>query len=82
MFPNILALCDLVMTIPASSADAERGFNKLKQTKSDWRSKLTDDHLSDQMMVMLESSEIKQFDPMPAIAEWNSVKARRKRGIK
>ena len=35
---NILALVDIVLTLPASSADAERGFSKLKMTKSDLRS--------------------------------------------
>jgi hypothetical protein len=82
MCSNFLALADLVMTIPASSADAERGFNRLKITKTDWRSKLTDDHLSDQMMVMLESASILQFDPLPAIALWNSVTTRRERGVR
>jgi hypothetical protein len=48
---NLLCLVDLILTIPA---DAERGFNRLKMDKSDWRSKLSDTNLSDQMTIMLE----------------------------
>jgi hypothetical protein len=59
--PNILALVDLVLTLPASSAEAERGFNRLRMAKSDWRGKRGDVHL--QML---------HFDPLTAIHAWNS----------
>ena len=39
-FRNILGLVDAVLTLPASSADAECGFSQLKLTKSNLRSKL------------------------------------------
>ena len=73
---NILALVDLVLTIPASSAEAERGFNRVKVAKSDWRGKLGDAHLSDQMMIMMESASVLQFDPLPAINVWISTPRR------
>ena len=69
--PNFPCLVDLILSIPASSADAERGFNRLKMVKSDWRSKLSDVHLSEQMTIMLEGPSILQFDPMPAINLWS-----------
>ena len=78
MCPNILALVDLVLTLPASSADAERGFNRLKITKSDWRSKPTDSHLTDQMMIMLESPNIRDYDTLKAIHSWNETPRRNK----
>ena len=71
MFPNILSLIDLLNTIPASSADAERGFNRHKTTKSDWRSKLVD-----QLYIMLESPKILEYDPLPAITLWNQLPRR------
>lgn len=74
--PNFMALVDLVLTIPASSADAECGFNRLKITKSDWRSKLSDRHLSDQLTIMLESSEVVMYDPLAAIHLWNETPRR------
>jgi hypothetical protein len=71
MFPNILSLIDLLNTIPASSADAERGFNRHKTTKSDWRSKLVD-----QLYIMLESPKILEYDPLPTITLWNQLPRR------
>ena len=67
---------DLILTIPASSADAERGFNRLKIAKSDWRSKLSDTNLSDQMTIMLEGPSIVMFDPAPAINLWSMTPRR------
>ena len=76
MFQNILSLIDLLNTIPASSADAERGFNRHKTTKSDWRSKLVDHRLADQLYIMLESPKILEYDPLPAITLWNQLPRR------
>ncbi|CAC5404060.1 unnamed protein product [Mytilus coruscus] len=73
---NLLSLVDLILTIPASSADAERGFNRLKMAKSDWRSKLTDANLSDQLTIMLEGPSILLFDPVPAINLWSMTPRR------
>ncbi|XP_033755219.1 uncharacterized protein LOC117338121 [Pecten maximus] len=51
----------------------------MKMTKSDWRSKMSDYNLSDQLMITLESSDISTFDPMPAISLWMSGATRRLR---
>ncbi|XP_077862939.1 zinc finger protein 862-like [Saccoglossus kowalevskii] len=68
--PNILALIDLVLSMPASSFEAERGFSLMKIIKTDWRSRLKDSTLSDLMMVKLESPEIGKFSPNAAINLW------------
>lgn len=73
---NLLSLVDLILSIPASSADAERGFNRLKMAKSDWRSKLSDANLSDQLTIMLEAPSILLFDPVPAINLWSMTPRR------
>ncbi|KAG7158374.1 putative hAT family C-terminal dimerization region-containing protein 21 [Homarus americanus] len=52
---SFLHLVDLLLSIPASSADAERGFSQVKLIKTDWRSRLTDDHLTDLMVVQLQT---------------------------
>uniref|UniRef100_A0A1A8KL82 Si:dkeyp-19e1.4 n=1 Tax=Nothobranchius kuhntae TaxID=321403 RepID=A0A1A8KL82_NOTKU len=36
--PDVLYLFDALLTIPASTADCERGFSVMKQVKSDWHS--------------------------------------------
>ena len=38
--PNICCLMDLVITIPASSADAERGYSRFKLLKTTQRTRL------------------------------------------
>ena len=65
--PNIFKLVDLVLSLPASTAECERGFNSMKQIKSDWRSALGRDALNDLMTVILTSSDINEFDPKDAI---------------
>ncbi|KAG7172024.1 hypothetical protein Hamer_G000999 [Homarus americanus] len=43
---SFLHLVDLLLSIPTSSADAESGFSQVKLIKTDWRRRLTDDHLT------------------------------------
>ena len=42
----------------------------MKIIKTDWRSRLTDDSVSDLMTIKLNSPEVKDFDPQPAIDVW------------
>ena len=37
--PSVHPLIDLVLSLPASSAEAERGFSLMKIIKTDWRSR-------------------------------------------
>jgi hypothetical protein len=68
--PAILSLIDLILSLPSSSVEAERGFSLMKLIKTDWRSKLKDTTLSDLMVVKPESEPINTFDPNDAIAVW------------
>ena len=43
----------------------------MKLVKSDWRSKLKSETLSDLLTVQLSSQSIKEFDPTPAIELWH-----------
>lgn len=67
---NLFGLLDLLLAIPAASAEAERGFSIMKKTKTDWRSSLQDDHMSDLMIIQLESKNIGDFDPTESIELW------------
>ncbi|ELU00533.1 hypothetical protein CAPTEDRAFT_185334 [Capitella teleta] len=71
---NILGLIDLWLTLPASSAEAERVFSQLKIVKSDIRSKLQDTRVSDLLTIQLCSPSIEDFDPTEAIHLWNNHK--------
>ena len=51
----------------------------MKIQKSDWRSRLGDQHLSELMLISMEGAEIGQFDPMPAIQVWEAEGSRSRR---
>jgi hypothetical protein len=51
---------DLVLTRPSSSTEYERGFSLMKKLKTDIRNKLSEESLSDNMVVQLESSPIER----------------------
>ena len=59
-----------MLTIPASTADCERGFSVMKRIKSDWRSSLATPTLSGLMCGLLESSDIDTYDPSKACSLW------------
>ena len=69
---SVLKFVSLILCLPASSADAERGFNQLKLLKTDWRSRLTDVRASHQLCIMLNSPAINKFIPSAAIDLWNA----------
>lgn len=69
---NLLSVVDLLLTLPASSAEVERGFSQLKLLKTDMRSKLKESHLNDLMFIKLLSAPIPEFDPTEAIRLWNT----------
>ena len=59
-----------MLSLPASSAEAEREFSPMKIIKTDWRSRLTDDSVSDLMTIKLDSPDVMDFDPQPTIGVW------------
>ena len=80
--PAVLHLVDLVLSLPATSAEAECAFSQLKLIKSDRRNRMNTQSLSDQLIVVqlvLESPEIAHFNPTPAIHLWNTGGSRSKR---
>ncbi|XP_044876872.1 zinc finger protein 862-like isoform X1 [Mauremys mutica] len=72
-YPNILMLVDLILTLPASSAEAERGFSQMKLTMMQLHSKGMSESVTDLMIIQLNSPDIKKFDPEKAIHLWNSA---------
>ena len=51
---SLLSLVDLILTLPASTAECERGFSAMKRVKTDWRCRLATPTLSNMLMVLLE----------------------------
>ena len=75
--PNLLPLVDLVLTLPSTSADCERGFSAMKHIKNEHRASLSSSALDDLMMVYINSPAIEDFNPQPSINEWLNSKSRR-----
>ena len=76
---DILSVIDLLLTLPASSAEVERGFSQLKLLKTDMRSKLKESHLNDLMSIKLLSAPVSEFNPTEAIQLWNKSGVRPRR---
>lgn len=77
--PDLLALVNLLLSFPASTAECERGFNTMKQVKTDCWSNLKSDTLSDLLMVQLSSPEIREYDLIKAVMLWHQDSVRSKR---
>ncbi|XP_062616971.1 zinc finger protein 862-like isoform X2 [Saccostrea cucullata] len=69
-YENIFGLIDLLLTLPSSSSECERGFSQMKKIKTDSRTRLTEASLDDLLTVSLHSDAIDKFDPIPAINKW------------
>ena len=70
-----------MLTLPASSAEVERGFSQLKILKTDIRSTLSEERLNDLLAVKLLSADIQNFDPLPAIELWSTSCVRTRRRL-
>jgi len=75
--PNFLKLVDLVLTIPATTAEVERGFSHMQLMKTGKRNRLGETSMNALFRVKLLSPPIDAFDPMPALEDWNDSKNRR-----
>ena len=59
------------LSLPASSAECERGFSAMKLIKTDVRNRLTVNVLTDVLRIKLMSPSISDFEPTDAIHAWN-----------
>ena len=78
-YPQVMAVIDLILSLPGSSAVCEQGFSEMKKVKSDWRATLGNDSLLDQMRIVVESPSIQTFDPLPSLNLWIRGGLRRRR---
>lgn len=76
---NFLALVDIILSLPTSSADAERGFSEMKMVKTDWRCRLRTEALNDLMHIKFNTQDVAQFNPLLSIHLWNSSAVRQRR---
>ena len=71
-YPNICALLTIILVLPISTADPERGFSLMKRIKTDWRASLTPRSLSNLMTTKLRNIKLEDFNPEAAYSLWLS----------
>ncbi|KAK9675901.1 hypothetical protein RND81_11G039900 [Saponaria officinalis] len=70
-------LVRLILTLPVSTATAERAFSAMKLIKTALRNRMEDDYLTDSLIVYVEKGIAKEFDIDSIIDEFASKKDRR-----
>ncbi|VDI74940.1 Hypothetical predicted protein [Mytilus galloprovincialis] len=75
-FPNAISLMEISRILPVSSVECERGFSRQNIIKTKLRCSLGIDSLDQLMRISLVGVDVKDFDPVPAIRKWQSVRNR------
>ena len=79
VFPNISTLYKLFMTLPVSSATAERSFSRLKLIKSYLRSTMSESRLTNLALLSIERELSYNLDYDCVVDTFSNMKNRRKR---
>ena len=79
--PNIMRLVDFILTIPATSAENERGFSLMKQTKTKFRARMSSENLNNRMALSLLTPDVTEYDPTPHVQHWYASSSRRLRDM-
>ena len=66
-----------MLSLPASTAACERGFSWMRIFKTDYRNKLHCSTMTGLLTVKLLSSDVKSFDPLPAVYYFHQGRHRR-----
>jgi len=77
-FPEVCTALLLFLTIPVTSASAERSFSKLKMIKGYLRSTMTQDRLSGLALLSIEQETARKVNFDDLIDEFAEAKASKK----
>uniref|UniRef100_A0A8C6SCA7 HAT C-terminal dimerisation domain-containing protein n=1 Tax=Neogobius melanostomus TaxID=47308 RepID=A0A8C6SCA7_9GOBI len=69
-FENILHLVRIMLVLPVSSAQCERGFSAQRRIKSDVRSSLHPTTVEDLIRISVEGPSVEAYDASAAIKKW------------
>ncbi|XP_023771137.1 uncharacterized protein LOC111919776 [Lactuca sativa] len=67
----------LILTLPVSTATAERGFSTMKIFKNRFRNKMSDDFLANNLVIYIEREIAENIDSKSVIYEFTDIKGRR-----
>ncbi|KAM9558481.1 zinc finger protein 862-like isoform 1-T4 [Salvelinus alpinus] len=77
-YKNILELVQLMLALPISAAQCERGFSAQNRIKNLTRSCLGASTTEDLMRISLDWPSVEEFDPTPAVDRWLTSKHARR----
>ena len=69
-YQNLLIIFEIILVIPMSTAECERGFSALKRIKTDWRSRLFVEMTHSLMNILQTGPSIEKYDATPAMMKW------------
>ena len=69
-YENVLYLFEILFVMPFTNAKVERMFSRMLRVKSDWRDRLTRDHLDSLLWINVEGEILEMFNPEPAVNLW------------
>ncbi|XP_060783092.1 uncharacterized protein LOC132890289 isoform X2 [Neoarius graeffei] len=78
-YKNILELVHMMLVLPISAAQCERGFSAQNRIKNSKRSCLAVSTTEDLMRISLEGPSLEDFDPSPAVDRWMDSAKRSRR---
>ena len=73
---NILTVRDLILILPATSSEVEKGLSHMKFIKTIIRLQISTENLNNIMTIKMLAASIDEFDPIPAIEHWNVASVR------
>ncbi|KAL9690219.1 hypothetical protein QQ045_010616 [Rhodiola kirilowii] len=76
MFPFLYKVITLILTLPVSTATAERSFSRMNIVKNALRNKMGDDFLSDCLVVNIEKVISKMFSTDSTIDDFRDLETR------
>ena len=69
-WPSVLELSKLLFSLPFSNAHVETAFSTLKVIKTEWRTNLKKQTLSDLLEIKVEGPPLAEFSPNEAVKLW------------
>uniref|UniRef100_A0A3B1J4P0 TTF-type domain-containing protein n=1 Tax=Astyanax mexicanus TaxID=7994 RepID=A0A3B1J4P0_ASTMX len=69
-FQNIFHLAEIMLVLPISAAQCERGFSAQNRIKSKVRNSLNVSTVEDLVRISSEGPSLEQFDPEPCVKSW------------
>lgn len=77
VFPNIFKLLTIILTLPISTASAERAFSSLKIVETRLRNCIGDKWLVDQLLLYIEKDIVKSFENEDILTRYAAMAPRR-----